>query len=290
MVSIDPVRCKRCGTCIVSCSESVFEQLENGRPPEVVQGNLCISCGHCVVTCPADAIVHDAFPPGTILPIDASAVPSYVQVRELLRSRRSVRLFKDTPISQDALDAVLDAARLAPSAHNLQEVRYVVVREKAVLEKITESTVGYVTRLAKQIRNPAIRALYRLALSREEIESAMLMLPDFDFVGAAFRKGRDPILHGAPCVLIAYARRSINFPESNAAVALHNAALATHALGLGGFMLGYVVGACKRDKTIPKLLGIPRGHDVYAGLALGHPAIAFPKWIQRRPLEIMDVP
>jgi len=206
-------------------------------------------------------------------------------VRELLRSRRSARLFKDAPVPRDALDAILDAAHLAPTAHNLQEVRYVVVQDKFILKKITGAAVDYVTRLARQVRNPAMRTLYRLALSREEVASAVHMLPDFDLVGAELRKGRDPILHGAPCVIVAYSWRSVNFPETNAALALHNAALAAHALGLGGFMLGYVVGACRRDKTIPGLLSIPRGHEVYAGLALGQPAIAFSKWILRKRVD-----
>lgn len=285
-IAIDSARCSRCGTCIVSCSESVFARTEPDAVPAIAKSHLCIACGHCLATCPAEAVIHEAFPPGTICPVETDALPSPHQVRELLRSRRSVRCFKDAPVSRECIEAVLDAARLAPSAHNVQDVQYVVVQDRDLLKKTTDATAAFIARLARQIRNPAVRALYRLALSREEIASAVHMLPDFDYVSDEHRNGRDPILHGAPCILLAHARRSVNFPETNAALALHNAALAAHALGLGGFLLGYVVGACKRDRTIPDLLGIPRHHEVYAGLALGQPAIAFPKWIRRKAPEV----
>jgi len=285
-IAIDSARCNRCGTCIVSCPESVFARSGPGAVPDIAQGHLCIACGHCLATCPADAVLHEAFPAGTICPVDADRLPSHDQVRELLRSRRSVRRFKDAPVSRDLIEAVLDAARFAPSAHNIQAVQYVVVQDRALLNKTADSTVAFIARMARQIRNPAVRALYRLVLSREEVASAVHMLPDFDYVCNEHRNGRDPILHGAPCLIFAHARRSVHFPETNAALALHNAALAAHALGLGGFLLGYVVGACKRDRTIPDLLGLPRDHEVYAGLALGQPALAFPKWIRRKDPEV----
>jgi nitroreductase len=50
-------------------------------------------------------------------------------VMDAIRSRKSVRQFLDRPVEQEKLDLVLEAARLAPSASNRQEWRFVVVRE-----------------------------------------------------------------------------------------------------------------------------------------------------------------
>jgi nitroreductase len=52
-----------------------------------------------------------------------------LSVMDAIRSRKSVRLFLDQPVEQEKLDQVLEAARLAPSASNRQEWRFVVVRE-----------------------------------------------------------------------------------------------------------------------------------------------------------------
>jgi len=52
-------------------------------------------------------------------------------VFEAISRRYSCRAYKDTPIEPDKLNKVLEAARLAPSAKNLQDWRFVVVTEKA---------------------------------------------------------------------------------------------------------------------------------------------------------------
>jgi nitroreductase len=52
-----------------------------------------------------------------------------LSVMEAIRRRRSVRLFLDQPVEQEKLNQVLEAARLAPSASNRQEWRFVIVRQ-----------------------------------------------------------------------------------------------------------------------------------------------------------------
>ncbi len=49
-----------------------------------------------------------------------------------IRDRFSVRTYRDCPVEPAKLDAVLEAARLAPSARNVQEWRFVVAQDAAV--------------------------------------------------------------------------------------------------------------------------------------------------------------
>jgi nitroreductase/NAD-dependent dihydropyrimidine dehydrogenase PreA subunit len=285
-ILFDAEKCIRCGACVAACPASVFVQGKDDVP-EVVREALCIACGHCVAVCPVDAVTHSAFPDGTVIPVDSDLLPSAEQMLELLRSRRSVRVFKDKPVSPEELEQILEAARVAPTGHNAQDVRYVVVQDRALLDAITKSVVRYFTGVAKQLRNPVVRKLYRLAVTRSEIDGIANMLPDFDAIKKGYSEGQDPILRGAPCVILAHSPRTVNFPETNAALALHNAALLAHSMNIGSFWTGYVVGACKRNRKIPDLLGIPKGHEVYAGLAVGYPDVTYQKWIQRRVTEVI---
>lgn len=59
-----------------------------------------------------------------------------MNVYEAIRSRRSIRSFSDKKIEEDKLRKVLDAGRLAPSAGNMQEWKFVVVRDKETKEKL----------------------------------------------------------------------------------------------------------------------------------------------------------
>jgi len=52
-----------------------------------------------------------------------------MNVHEAIRARCSVRAFRSTPVPDESLTRVLEAARLAPSSSNRQEWRFVVVRD-----------------------------------------------------------------------------------------------------------------------------------------------------------------
>ncbi len=61
------------------------------------------------------------------------------QLLDLMRRRRSVRRFRSTPLPEAQLRRVLEAARLAPSAHNRQPWRFVVLRDGAERERLAEA-------------------------------------------------------------------------------------------------------------------------------------------------------
>jgi len=65
-----------------------------------------------------------------------------MDVMTAIKTRRSIRAYKDKPIEDEKLKAVLEAARLAPSARNLQEWKFVVVRDKALREKLADAAHG----------------------------------------------------------------------------------------------------------------------------------------------------
>jgi len=60
-------------------------------------------------------------------------------VIEPIRKRYSCRAYQDRPIEQEKLDIIFEAARLAPSAKNLQDWRFVVVTDKETRSKLAEA-------------------------------------------------------------------------------------------------------------------------------------------------------
>ncbi len=57
-------------------------------------------------------------------------------VEEAIRTRKSVRQYLDKPIEDEKIRALLEAARLAPSASNRQEGRFVVVTDEGTRKKL----------------------------------------------------------------------------------------------------------------------------------------------------------
>jgi nitroreductase len=59
-----------------------------------------------------------------------------MNVFDAIKKRRSIRAFLDKPIEEEKLLRVLEAGRLAPSAKNLQEWKFIVVKDKELKKRI----------------------------------------------------------------------------------------------------------------------------------------------------------
>ena len=59
-----------------------------------------------------------------------------MNVIDAIRKRRSIRSYEKRPVEDEKLIAVLEAGRLAPSANNKQEWRYVVVQDADTRQKL----------------------------------------------------------------------------------------------------------------------------------------------------------
>ena len=62
-----------------------------------------------------------------------------MELYEAIEKRRSVRKYQAQAIEDDKLRRVLDAGRLAPSANNLQDWKFVVVQDQVTLAKLAQA-------------------------------------------------------------------------------------------------------------------------------------------------------
>jgi len=66
-----------------------------------------------------------------------------VEVLEAIRTRRSIRSFKDKEISEKDAAKILEAARLAPSAGNKQPWIFIYVKDPQVLRMVKNCSPGF---------------------------------------------------------------------------------------------------------------------------------------------------
>ena len=160
-----------------------------------------------------------------------------MEVLEAIRTRRSVRKFSPEPVPEEALRAVLEAARWAPSWANTQCWRIVVVRDPERKKALSETLIPE--------RNPA----------REAVEKAPVLLAVCGEKGVSgFYKGK-PITDKGDWLMF------------DVALAVQNICLAAHALGLGTV----IVGALDHHRA-SELLGLPDEVELVVLMPLGRPA------------------
>jgi len=60
---------------------------------------------------------------------------------EFIKTRRSIRSFLDTPIAEDAIEMILEAARWTPSASNRQPWEFIVIKDRELLKNIANNAM-----------------------------------------------------------------------------------------------------------------------------------------------------
>lgn len=175
-----------------------------------------------------------------------------METLEAVRTRRSVRKFSNKPVEQEKLEAVLEAARLAPSWANLQCWRFVVVQDPEARQAIS----------------------------------------DFSFVESFFGpKGykANPAQKGiamAPVVIVACGipgqsgeLRGQDYYLTDVGIASQNLMLAAHDLGLGTVFVGVF-----DEEKVAELLDIPPEFRIVGIFPLGYPAEESKSAPSRKPL------
>ena len=208
-------------------------------------------------------------------PADRSArfVRARARAREfigLLKARRSIRRLRPDPVPRELLIEALDAARWAPSAHNAQPWRFVVVTDKHVKEELAKSMAEAWRRdlLADGVPEGKVRELTEASIERFT-KAPVLVLACLSMEG----------MHEYPDERRRRAERIM--AVQSVAAALQNLLLAAHALGLGACW--YCAPLFCPD-VVRRVLGLPEDLEPQALVALGFPAEE-PEPPPRKPLS-----
>ncbi|MBC7113398.1 MAG: nitroreductase family protein [Candidatus Methanomethyliales bacterium] len=66
-----------------------------------------------------------------------------MDVLEAIKARRSVRSYKEDPVPDDLIEKILDAGRWAPTGGNIQPWRFIVVKDRTLLDLLKKVSPGY---------------------------------------------------------------------------------------------------------------------------------------------------
>ena len=286
VIAIDQEVCRTCGLCVEACIHAKLQQPDETVPPRVAEDMDCIACGHCVAICPTGALTHSAFSSDAVQPLDADLLPDAAQMMEALRARRSYRKFKDEPIPREALEQVVEAARLAPSAHNTQTTSFVVVEDPEMLKRVVDLTIKFLDGLAKYFRHP-IKGRMAALMGGDEIKGVMEMVPVFEGVVEMARSGAElPMILDAPAWIVFHSAKNAGYGAVNASCAMQNAMLMADRLGLGTFFTGFALAPTRRGFLLHDLLGLDHDREIHGALAVGVPKLHYTQWASKKPADV----
>jgi nitroreductase len=160
---------------------------------------------------------------------------------DAIKSRRSIRKYKTDPVDDKTLEAVLDAARLAPSWSNTQCWKFIAIRDNTVKSRLADALIV----VPATGSNPAGNAI-----------------------------------KSAPVVIVAIAEKGISgyfegklstdkgeyWYMFDVGLAMQNLTLAATTLGLGTVHVGLF-----DSKKVASILEIPSNYEVVEMTPLGYP-------------------
>ena len=155
---------------------------------------------------------------------------------EIIKRRRSVRCFEKRPLGRDLIDSILEAARYAPTARNLQQLDYKVFTNRRTINGISD-----------------------------RINSIM------EKNNESLPKGEDPnVFYNAPLLILITGPEENRWINSDAALAIQNIMLYATSIDLGTCFIGkarYI----DKDEELLTELHISKGRKIAGAVICGYP-------------------
>ncbi|MEM1514632.1 MAG: nitroreductase family protein [Thermoproteota archaeon] len=169
------------------------------------------------------------------------------EVIRAIKQRRTIRSYLPNPHPNEHIYAILDAARWAPSAANLQPWQFIVVRDEDTRRKIRDF-VEENRRLTIEVREEPFKTGF------SKYKSEWISEAPIHIVVCADPKGTGPHVGGEETY------------KYGASAAIQNLMLAAYSLGLGTCWLTMF----DKDK-LREILGIPSDIDIIGVITVGYP-------------------
>ncbi|MDD3089727.1 MAG: nitroreductase family protein [Candidatus Omnitrophica bacterium] len=260
--------CIKCGACAATCPVKIVEFSKGEVPKPVVWAKkVCIDCGHCVAVCPKGALSLATMPADACRQIDANITPSWGAVSQLLRSRRSIRVYQDRQVEKSEIEKLIHTARYSPTGHNSQSVSWTVVYERSRVEKLKSLTVDW------------MRKAYADGAPISKTLGLKGVLMGID-------AGNDLILRGAPHIIITHASKDDRMAPSSAIITLAYFELAAKTLGLGTCWAGFMDIAASFYPPIREAMELLEGHASCSSMMLGYPKYQYHRIPTRKAPDI----
>lgn len=248
-IVINSEKCVGCGKCVKDCVASAL-YLDGGKA-RLRDG--CIECGHCFAICPTGAVDMPDYDTS-----DCGAVVSMTELDsnvflQAIRSRRTIRQFRDIPVEQEKLDKILETGRYAPTGSNSQNVAFTILGSKQdeierECVKMFRTGVGFGSKFIKYLRNTEITDSF--------------------------------FFKGAPLVIAVSGHDTVNATISSAYMELM-----ANSLGLGVLYSGFFCICARLNPRVKAALKLPKGHKVVNCLIIGYPDVEYKRIAPRKPLK-----
>jgi nitroreductase/NAD-dependent dihydropyrimidine dehydrogenase PreA subunit len=268
-IEVDQQTCNKDGICSAICPAKLINFTKGEYPTPIAEAEeLCIRCGHCVAVCPTSSLLHAKLPLDDCRKVQPELFLSAEQSEQFLRSRRSIRNYRDKIVPQETLQKLIELARYAPTGHNSQSVEWLVLSDRDELTKLVQIVGQWMRWMLANMKEFALSFHIDKALERLE-------------------EGEDVVLRGAPVLVVAHAPKEDHMAQTSCTIALTYLELAATGMELGCCWAGYFNAAVSTFPPMQQALGLPEGHQCCGAMMIGYPKFRYHRMPERKAPSII---
>lgn len=262
-ISIDKEKCVRCGLCISDCISGCIA-FDNDNYPQTVDEKRCIACQHCLAICPTGALSFADKKP------ENSEEVEYNDILRLIKSRRSVRQYKEEEIPAETMTKLKEMLPYIPTGCNSHALHFSIVETKSAMDIIR-----------KRVNELLVKTLSYKAIAP--------LLDKFSKYKDALVNGEDVIFRNAPHMVVVSSPVTAPCATVDPIIALSYFELYAQHLGVGTCWCGFAEVCLKFFPEICEMLEIPSGYKPVYVMLFGIPKVKYQRTIQPDPYKISEI-
>ncbi len=164
----------------------------------------------------------------------------------LLANRRSIREFQEKEVPLPLLEEIIGESCLAPTASNRQPVQFVIVRDRRMMERLSNE-------------------------SKRSLLSDLMLAPDSPLkqYEPTLRDSRFNVFYNAPCLVLFAGPKELYSLDVDCGLTAAYFMFSAASRGLGTCWIG--LGANIRDRKILDEIGVPPHSRIVAPIIIGYP-------------------
>ncbi|WP_321297598.1 nitroreductase family protein [Marinifilum fragile] len=263
-------KCIECGLCKEDCPVGIINLTPKASIAKEKEKN-CMKCQHCLAICPTGAISILGKKPEDSVSYKAE-MPSAQAMSNHIKTRRSVRKFKDENLDQELIRELMETASHAPTGHNDNAVLFSLIDNK-------EDILIFRDAVYKAIKKASVEG---------NLPKKYAMLASFQKLWE--KVGVDIIFRNAPHMLIATAPAKDASPKIDSIITLTYFEFAANANNVATLWNGMITWVIEEiDPSLRDLIGIPQDHSIGYTMIFGKAGVKYARGIQSDGLHLNKI-
>ena len=262
MIAFDLDKCVKCQLCVKDCGTGVITIGQEGFP-EVSDEGSCLKCQHCFAICPQGAVIYNGVAASEVE--DIGNIPTFQELANLMKSRRSVRKYSSKPVDGELLKQLASLLDHTPTGCNDHRLKLTFVTGEK-LQELRKETDRILLKIMHSPLGWFMPKRYKRFFKRLEDKE-------------------DVIYRGAPALLLVSAHRDSPCKADDPLIALSWFELAAESAGLGCCWCGFAQRAFRMFPRLRRMVGVPADHEIGNVILFGYPEVKYRRVTRPEPFD-----